>query len=93
MLQSTVNNSNTYSIENKDGQWFINNTPANWDAQWQPNGLISILHNNKSFTAIVEKVDTKAKEVILRIDGQVYKVAIKESIDIKTKAFLTLFSG
>src|SRR5579872_4299267 len=82
MLQVTVNDKNTFSITNEDGQMAINEIPADWDASWQPNGLISVLYNGKSFTAIIENVDRKTKEVSLRINGQLYKTTIKEPIDL-----------
>ena len=81
MLQVTVNEKNTYSIAKEDGAWEINGGHANWDAEWQPNGLVSILYNNKSYTAIIESIDKKNKEMALRINNRVYKVAIKEPID------------
>jgi len=82
MLQLTVNDKNTFSISSDDGQMVINDTAADWDASWQANGLISVLYNGKSYTAILENVDRKNKEVTLRINGQVYKTAIKEPIDL-----------
>ena len=82
MLQLTVNDKNTFSITNDDGTMVIDNTPATWDASWQHNGLISVLYNDKSYTAIIESVDRKNKEVSLRINGQLYKTAIKEPIDL-----------
>jgi len=81
MLQATVNNKKTFAITNEDGQWQIDDKPANLDIQMQPNGLISILYNDKSYTATVEKVDTKNKELTVKIDGQPYTLAIKEPID------------
>jgi biotin carboxyl carrier protein len=81
MLQITVNERNSFSVIQEEGQWFLNDTQVDWDAQIQPNGLISILYNNKSYTAIVEKTDLKNKELVLRINGQTHKVAIKEPID------------
>lgn len=81
MLQITVNERNAFTVVNEDGKWMLNDNEVNWDAQIQPNGLISILYNNKSYTAIVEKTDLKNKEMTLRINGQVHKVAIKEPID------------
>lgn len=81
MLQITVNERNSFSVTQEEGQWFLNDTQVDWDAQVQPNGLISILFNNKSYTALVEKTDLKNKEMVLRINGQVHKVAIKEPID------------
>jgi biotin carboxyl carrier protein len=81
MLQVTVNEKNIFSIEDKDGSLYINDVPANWDAKWQPNSLISILYNNKSYTALVEGIDKKNKEISLCINGRVYKTQIKEPID------------
>jgi len=81
MLQITVNDTNTFEIEKLDGQWSINDTHATWDARKQPNGLISILYNGKSFTAIVESVDVKNKELSFRINGQRHTVTVKEPID------------
>lgn len=81
MLQTTINNKTEFAITQQDGEWMINDTPAALDIQMQPNGLISVLLDNKSYTATVEKIDTKAKELVLKIDGQPYTVAIKEPID------------
>jgi len=82
MLQLTVNDKNIFSVSREDDQLVIDNTPAEWDVSWQSNGLISVLYNGKSFTAIVENTDRKNKEVTLRINGQVYKTSIKEPIDL-----------
>ena len=82
MLKLTVNDKNTYSITTEDDQLVIDNTPADWDASWQPNGLISVLYNGKSYTAIVENIDQKNKDVTLKINGQIYKTSIQEPIDL-----------
>jgi biotin carboxyl carrier protein len=81
MLEITVNERKTFSIANEDGHWVINNSPALLDSQVQPNGLISILYNNKSYTAMIEDVDTRKKELSVRVNGQMYKIAVKEPID------------
>jgi len=81
MLQLTVNDKSTFAIEQEDGKWVMDGVQADWDSSRQPNGLVSVLYKGKSYTAIVEKVDKAAKEVWLRVDGQLYKTAIKEPID------------
>lgn len=81
MLQVTVNEKNTFSVVNEEGNLYINDVPAIWDSEWQANSLISILYNNKSYTALVESIDKKNKEISLRINGRVYKTNIKEPID------------
>ena len=82
MLQVSVNDKSTFSITAEDGQWLLNNETTNLDISQQPNGLISVLLNGKSYTAIVDKIDRKSKELTLRIDGQSYKKTIKEQIDL-----------
>lgn len=81
MLQITVNERSIYTVDNEDGRLTLNNVPADCDIQWQPNGLVSILHNGKSYTAILEKKDLKNKTLTLRVDGQTYEVSISEPID------------
>ncbi len=81
MLQ-TIINEKTFSIDqNSDGQWTINDAEVQFDVQNQPNGLISIIKDNKSYTGIIEGVDTAAKELKIRVNDQVYSIAIKEEID------------
>ncbi len=81
MLALTVNDKNTFSVTEEDGQLVVDGTAVSWDVSEQPNGIISVLCDGKSYTAIIEKTDRKAKEISLRLNGQVYKVAIKEPID------------
>ena len=82
MLQLTVNGKSTFSVVQEDGQMVIDNETPAWDVNWQPNGLVSILHNGKSYTAVVENVDHKNKEVTVKVNGQLYKTSIKEPIDL-----------
>lgn len=81
MLQATVNGQKKYDIEQVEGLWQISKETANWDMQLQANGLISILFEGRSFTALLENIDRKNKEVTLRIDGQPYTITITEAID------------
>ena len=81
MLQVTINDKNSFSVSNEDGGWQLDNAETALDVSRQPNGLLSVLHNGKSYTAIIEKTDRKNKEITLRINGQIYKTNIKEPID------------
>ena len=81
MLELTINDKNIFSVTEEEGHLVLNGTPASWDASVQPNGLVSLLYNGKSYTAIVEKTDRNAKEITLRVNGQLYKTSIKEPID------------
>jgi biotin carboxyl carrier protein len=81
MLQLKVNNKNEYSVEKQDSEWQINGDAVGFDVQQQPNGLISVLYNGKSHTAILQKIDRKAKELTLSINGQNVTISVKEPID------------
>jgi len=82
MLQVVVNEHSTFSISQGDDGWSLNNDTAALDVRNRPNGLISVLYNGKSYTAILEHIDTKNKELTLTINGQTFKSAIKEPIDL-----------
>ena len=81
MLALTVNDKNTFSVAEEGGQILLDGNAVSWDVSAQANGIISVLLNGRSYAAIIEKVDRKAKEISLSINGQVYKVSIKEPID------------
>jgi biotin carboxyl carrier protein len=81
MLNLKVNNGQNFSIEKENDTWIVNYEPVDLDIHSQPNGLISILYNGRSFTAIPESVDLKKKEVNLSINGQKYTVEVQEPID------------
>jgi len=82
MLQVTVNDKNTFSIEQEGEGLVIDGIAADWDVSSQANGLVSVLYNGKSYTAIIEQIDRATKEITVSINGQVYKTAIKEPIDL-----------
>lgn len=81
MLQISVGDQKTYAITNEEGQWFIDNAPADLDIRPLSNGLVSVLYKGRSFTAVIEKTDVKSKEVSISVNGQSYKATIKEPID------------
>jgi biotin carboxyl carrier protein len=82
MLQISLNDHTSFSVKQEDGKWYLNDQAADWDARFLQNGLICILYNGKSFTAIIENVDRAKKEMSLRVNGQVYNMNIKEPIDL-----------
>jgi biotin carboxyl carrier protein len=82
MYQLTVNEKTNFTLEQQDGHWVLDGATAAFDASHQPNGLISVLYNGKSYTAILESIDQKTKEISLRVNGQLYKTTIKEPIDL-----------
>lgn len=81
MLQISVNEKEAVSVAQEGDNWLLDGTMVDCDIQMQPNGLISILYNNKSYTATVEGVDTKAKTLTLSVNGNLQTVAISEPMD------------
>jgi biotin carboxyl carrier protein len=81
-MQITVNGNPAIEMNKSDNQWLMNGSLVNADIQWQANGQASILLDNKSYTAQIEKLDKENKELILKIDGQRYTLNIKEDIDV-----------
>ena len=81
MLLLNVNGKNNYSVGNEADNWELDGTKIDLDISNQPNGLISVLMNGKSYTAILEDIDRKNKTVNVTINGQRYKTSIKEPID------------
>jgi biotin carboxyl carrier protein len=81
-MQITVNGNTAVDFHNNNNEWQLNGQPINADIQWQANGQASILIDHKSYTAQVEKIDKDNKELVLKINGQRYTLAIKEDIDI-----------
>ncbi len=81
MLETTVNGRFNFNLRQEDGGWAIGENLFPVDIIRQKNGVLSMLHKGRSYEAVVESVDRTTKEVVLRIDGQRYTVAIKEPID------------
>ncbi len=81
MLQISVNEKEAYSVEKEGDNWLLNGEPVDCDIQLQPNGLLSILYNNKSYSATIEAIDTKAKTLTLSVNGNSQQVAISEPMD------------
>ena len=85
MLHTSVNAKNDFDIHQQDGVWMIGGQQVGIDISEASGGILSILYNGKSFEAIVDSIDRKAKEVKLVINGQRYTVAIQEPIDTLLK--------
>lgn len=82
MLQISVNDKRTFDVSKDGDDWLLDENPVNADIQLQPNGLISILYNNKSYTGVVENVDLKTKELTVVIDGYKRQITISEPMDL-----------
>lgn len=81
MLQTTVNGKYQFALDSEDGQWLLDSKPVSIDIQKTESGIISVLHEGKSYEAFVEDINVETKEVLVRVNNQRYTVAIQEPID------------
>lgn len=81
MLEITLNGDKKWQVEKEDHQWMVNGNVASVDIIEPSNGLISIIVNGKSYTAIIEKTDRGNKEVTISINNKQFTASIKEPID------------
>jgi biotin carboxyl carrier protein len=81
-MQILVNSNQSFNLNLKDDLWEMDSTIVAADIQWQANGQISVLLDNKSYVAQLESLDKINKELILKINGQRYTLGIKEDIDL-----------
>ncbi len=81
MLHLTVNDRSSHDAAHADGTWTLDGPPADFHVQPGPDGLLSVLLNGTSHTALIDSVDARAKTVRLRIDGVPYTVSVEEPLD------------
>ncbi|MEO6834124.1 MAG: biotin/lipoyl-containing protein [Chitinophagaceae bacterium] len=81
MLQTTVNGKYQFALASEDGQWLLDSQPVSIDIQKTKSGLISVLHEGKSYEAFIENINLETKEVSVGVNSQRYTVAIQEPID------------
>jgi biotin carboxyl carrier protein len=81
MYKATVNNKN-FEITNHDQALFINGSPLEWDIIKISEAHFHLLINHKSYRAEVVKADPATKSFVLKINGNVYSVELKDKFDL-----------
>ena len=72
----------SWQAENKQGSLLLNGKPFEWDfVQTGPNRY-HIIKDNISYTAELVEADYKAKTFLLKINGSLHTVAVKDRFDI-----------
>jgi biotin carboxyl carrier protein len=82
MSQININGGDSFIIEKNDQELLVNGQSVQPDIRWTSATEASILLNNKSYTAQIEKVDREQKEIVLRINGNRMVLGIREDIDL-----------
>jgi len=78
MLKATVDGHYRFEIHPTD-------PPSALDVVEGASGVMSVLHEGRSYTATVEGVDETEKTVTVRINGRAYTVQIEEPMDALLK--------
>jgi biotin carboxyl carrier protein len=81
MYKAIVNKKN-FEITTLDQTWLINGSTLEWDIVKISDGHFHLLINHKSYQAEVVKTDTATKSFVLKINGNIYSVALKDKFDL-----------
>ncbi|MEN7551112.1 biotin/lipoyl-containing protein [Rapidithrix thailandica] len=83
MIQVKIDQSAAvYEVTEKDDRLFVNNQVVEWDIVRLADQRFHILYQNKSFNAEFIHADAVKKEFILKINGRVYHLEVKDQYDI-----------
>ena len=81
MYKASVNKKN-FEIINREQQLSIDGSPLDWDIVKISDGHFHILVKNKSYRAEVVKADAATKTFLLKINGKVYSVELRDKFDL-----------
>ncbi|MFT2007345.1 biotin/lipoyl-containing protein [Pontibacter sp. 13R65] len=82
MLQVKTANDKTWQVTIQKDAVHLNGTPFNWDISPIGPNTFHILKDNKSYTAELVEADYQAKTFILKINGVVQTVSVKDQFDL-----------
>ena len=81
MYKAKVNKKN-FEIVARDNDLVIDGSLLRWDLEKLSDGYFHILMNTKSYRAEVIKADLAAKSFLLKINGEIYTVELKDKFDM-----------
>lgn len=82
MLQLKTEKGNSFKVETSEGRLLLNEKPADFNIAPLPNGLISLLYQGKSYTALLQSVDYTEKKITLSLDGKDFSFTVQEPLDL-----------
>jgi biotin carboxyl carrier protein len=80
MYQTTFNNSK-YEIDNGGDEFLVNGNPLDWDIISVGKNKFHIIYKERSYNAELIAISEDKKEVSLKLDNNIYKVAVKNKFD------------
>jgi biotin carboxyl carrier protein len=81
MHKATVNNK-VFEIDSHESGLLVNGELNQWDLVKISDGYFHILYKDKSYRAELIKNDIETKTVTLKINGNIYSVALKDKFDL-----------
>lgn len=81
MYSASVNKKN-FEIISSDDELIINGDSIKWDIAQVSAGHFHILINNKSYRAEIVKTDLTTKSFLLKINGRIHSVELKDKFDL-----------
>jgi biotin carboxyl carrier protein len=75
-------NKKSFEIESQDDDFIVNGQLFKLDIERLSEGYFHILHNNRSYRAEVVKADHKTKSFLIKINGSIYPVELKDRFDL-----------
>jgi biotin carboxyl carrier protein len=81
MYKASVNQ-HVFDITSDDGAFQVNGQPLNWDLVKISDGRFHIQLDNKGYNAEVVAVEKETKSFQFKINGRLYKVALKDKFDL-----------
>jgi len=81
MYKATVNKQD-FNIVNSNNQLVVDDNIVDWDLVKISNKYFHLLIKNKSYRAEVIKADPITKSFVLKINGKVYTVDLKDKFDL-----------
>ena len=81
MYKATVNNKD-FNIENNNGQLVVDGNVVDWDLVKISDQYFHIIIKNESYRAEIIKADPITKSFVVKINGKIYDVALKDRFDL-----------
>jgi acetyl/propionyl-CoA carboxylase alpha subunit len=82
MFKITVNTNHTFEFSRNNNDLLLNGEPFGWDVLTMNDHTFHILKNNQSYTAEVLQADYSQKHFIIKVNGNIYKIEVKDRFDL-----------
>lgn len=81
MIKATVNDHNTFVIESKAGELWLDGSPVKWNqVQTDPNSF-HVLQGHRSYSISIISADTVSKTFKLKVNNKICRVTLKDRFD------------